>query len=482
MATTPSSPPSEASPLKLCPRCGRTTDAARNRCAHCWNDLKSAPVLAPAEAERHRALEQGDGADRDAIAARNRRRARYVQSALLVAVLILGGWWVYGTFFYTPSPPPAPVSTVRHVEAGPDSWPVAGGTLGGTRATAAGAHLPGQVAWTADLGSTFTAPIVSSADTVFATLTDARLVAIDPADGSERWSVPLDARPLAAPTVAGDRLYLALPGGVLIAFDVRTGDEVWRTGPVGSTFGSSPLVVGGMVYAFGVGELYGLDAETGEELWSHAVDSRWAFVTPVAEGDYLAVATGNRTLVFDRLAGQQTYFYEFERAHPYSIVLADGEVFTVSERFAASLEVDSRRPSWEGMRAVWNQFWIWGMAPEVPPPPSRWTAPDPPVDGYPGALSDTRLLVTGAGGHVDAFERATGERAWTVDGPEVVAPPILTADGLLLAHPGSLSLLDPANGQVLLERPIEGVTLRGVAVTDHGTYLATSDGRLLALR
>ena len=87
-----------------------------------------------------------------------------------------------------------------------------------------------------------------------------------------------------------------------------------------------------------------------------------------------------------------------------------------------------------------------------------------------------------AEGDVTALDRATGARLWRQPVGPVAAAPTLAGDGLLVVEPGALRLLDVVTGEPLAERAFAGTTLVGATVTRGGTYVATGDGGLFALR
>lgn len=468
-------------PFKRCPTCGRLTPADSNRCYECWNDVAEVPTLEAEEAARLRARQDREDAILAGARARRRQRLRWVRNIVAATVVILLGWWVYQTFVYEPPPVPLPSSNARNTTATAGAWAISGGDLGATRSSPLPSRVGATEAWAADLGSPVVEAPVFDGERLYAALEDGRLVALDPASGAVEWTHPLSNAPFAAPTVAGDRLYVAERQGRLLVLDTASGDTLFETTTARRSFATSPLVIDGMAYVFGIGEVYGFDAENGELLWRREVSGNWAFVTPVVEGRYIAAATGDRVLIFDRLSGQQTYFYEFERAQPYSIVLDDGTVYAASGRFAAALDIESRRPWWESYRKYWNQFWIWGFTGAPPLPPRIWTAGEPPEDGFPMAVGPARLYVAGEGGDLVAISREAGDEVWRAKTAAISGPPTLTSDGLVVVHEDGIALHDPSDGRVLREQRFEGRALQAVTVTGAGTFVA-HEGGILALR
>ena len=484
MTVSPPTPTSSASTLyKRCPTCQRLTPADSLRCYECWNDVAAVPVMAPHEGIR--AIARQSAVDLAAKSARERRKAfwrrvRKVTIAFTAGVLTTV---IYFGFIYEPPAPPPGSDLGITMASDEGAWPIEGGTLAGTRATTLSPNLGAVAAWSSALGATLRVPLVAGPELVYACLDDGRIVAIEQGTGREAWSYSLANPPVAAPTLASGRLFVPQVSGRLLALDAATGAVVLETPVYPTAFTTSPMIVDGVAYLFGTGAIVALDASTGVRLWTQRIASNWAFVTPVLAGRFIAVATGDRTLIFDRVRGQQTYFYEFERAHPYSIVLADDTVYSLSSRFGAAIDVHSERPWWESYRKYWNQFFVWGMAPEPPPPPSEWVTSRPPRDGYPAAVTSDRLLVAGPTGDVRAVSRSDGSTIWQQQLERVTAPPLLTGSGLLLLHPTRLAVYDPGDGHLVASRPMpDGATLDSAVVTARGTYVAAEDGTLTAFR
>ena len=455
------------------------------RCYECWNDVAAVPVLEADVASVALARQTQIDTRRDEKRAAQSRRLRQIRLTTFAILAVAVSWFGYRTFIYQPPPVPLGVQPNVQLATGPDVWGIDAGDVRGTRSTAATSALghPSSVAWDRDLGAEPVAPPIASADRVFAALKDGRIVALDARSGASVWTYQLPNQPVAAPTLAGDRLYVPQIAGRLLILDATTGTPVVESPAATTAFTTSPLVADGIAYIFGTGQLLAFDATTAAPLWLQRIDSNWAFVTPVLSGRHIAVATGDRTLIFDRLAGRQTYYYEFERAQPFSIVVADDTIYTLSARFGAAIDIESRRPWWESGRKYWNQLWIWGMAGPPPPPPSEWVTSRPSRDGFPVAVAPDRLLVTGAAGDLRAISRADGTPLWQVRTDPIAAAPTLAADGLLVVHPHSLALYDPADGRLIVDRTLPGeAELDSAIVTSHGTYALAKDGQLFALR
>jgi outer membrane protein assembly factor BamB len=480
--------PSPALPgqrYKRCPTCRRLTPAKSPRCYECWNDVAAVPVLDPDIASV--ALVRQVERDAKVAAQRVQRQRRWqrVRQATIALLVLATAWYGYRTFIYEPPPVPPGTQPELALATPPGTWPIDGADAGGSHTTTASTALlrNGAISWSRELNGEPGGPLIADGERVYATFQDGRVVALDARSGAPAWTHELATRPVASPTIADGRLYVPQVTGRLLVLDAVTGEAIIESAATTTSFTTSPLIADGIAYLFGSGRLLALDAATGELLWSQVIESNWAFVTPVLSGRHIAVATGNRTLIFDRIDGVQTYFYEFERAQPFSIVIADDTVYSLSARFGAAIDIESRRPWWEGLRKYWNQLWVWGMAKEPPPPPSLWVTRRPPRDGFPVAVAPDRLLVGGAGGDLRALSRDDGAPLWQVRTPAILDAPVLAADGLLVAHEHSIALYDPGDGQRRAERAIPGdANLASVIVTGYGAFTLAADGRLTALR
>ena len=423
------------------------------------------------------------------IASPGKRRRRLL--LLLIALLVFGGWLAYQRFFAGPSPLPVPSSTAITMPSGADVWPVAHGDVGARRVTVAAARLSAPIAWSTDLGADVATAVVADASALYVVLEDGTLLAVSVEDGRTLWRLELAFPLRAAPTVAGDRLFVSTRGGPepIIAVDASSGEVLWSV-ETGSTFATSPMVVDGIVYGFfntragesaGHAELVGLAAEDGELLWRLAADTLWPIVPPVFEGESLALAAGRRLLIIDRITGGERFWYTWGPRRPVYVAAADGVVYGLTPRTLVAIDIDSRRPWWEGLRGAWTWMHAYGMAPSVPAPPRDWSA-RPPTNPFPAVVAPHAVIVAGARGDVRAYSREGGDELWRASLGTLVGPPVLTADGLLLAQDRALVLLDASDGRELDRREFPSGGLREAVVTSHGTYVVLVNGSLIALR
>ncbi len=482
-STATDGPPIE---YKQCATCGFATPATRTRCHNCWNRLSAdAPLLDPEHAANLVARQEIFAEERAETDRARTRRRRFILGGIALLVLLWFGWWIYSTFIYSPPPVPEASNPSLELLSGEDVWATANGDRLGTRQVGAAVDLDAPEAWSLSLGAAPATPLVADAERVYV-VTEDRIAAVAASDGSLVWERDLQGAPYGAPTLAGGRLYIGLRAGQLLALDAATGDLVFQSLNTGTRFGASPMIVDGYAYLFGIGDVVAFDAEDGEILWSTPNRGAIAFTSPVVMEDYIAGVTGTEVLVFDRGNGAQTYFYEFTRANPYSTLSRDGVVYASSRRYTVAFEDTSGRPWWEQWRAVWNQFWIWGMTPDVPIPERLWQNNAPPLeDGFPGTFAGDLLILADRKGEMQALRLADGTEAWRVPAAAVgavVAGPLSTRSGILLPFEDRVALYDPASGALLGERTMEGERLTDVLVTSGGLYTLDAGGTLTAFR
>jgi outer membrane protein assembly factor BamB len=483
---TPIETPTSAPPT--CPRCGTEVKEGTRRCGYCLIDLRSRRASA---VRRPRVRSSGrvwNGRDWSTLDA----RSRLIDGAQRVVMVLVVGWFLYGQFFADPEQIPAAGAPSITVAASPNDWPIVDGDLGASRSTSANSHIGGEVAWTRDLESPFSVPMIADETALYAALSDGRLVALEADSGAERWTEQLEFElRFAPPTLAGNRLYVLKRDGRVAALSAATGDTMWES-EVDASYAAAPAVADGVVYSYyGFEEadrsytapIIGIDASTGEELWRQRVSTVYPLIPPVADSEHLAIAASARVLIFDRATGDQTYWFPFARlGRPVSMSLVDGTVYTASRRLVVAVDTDTIEPWHYSIRRGWLQFWAWGLAPRPPAPEMEWVASAPPTDPLPMVVLSDRVVIAGAGGGVRAYSRATGETLWDAEFGPLSGPPVGAADGIVLVQDGRLLLVDPEDGGELarMDLPVDGA--RGAIVTAHGTYVSIESGSVLAIR
>jgi outer membrane protein assembly factor BamB len=150
----------------------------------------------------------------------------------------------------------------------------------------------------------------------------AEAMAIDPADGSIGWRVPLPAPARGAPTVVGGRVFVPTIEDQLLALSVEDGRRLWtyRAQPTTTqVLGMpAPAVDGEFVVAgFGSGELAAVRAADGRAAWSETLSSARgggladiasiAAMPVIDRGRVFATGLGGLTVALDLRSGRRLW-------------------------------------------------------------------------------------------------------------------------------------------------------------------------------
>jgi outer membrane protein assembly factor BamB len=278
------------------------------------------------------------------------------------------------------------------------------------------------------------------------------VVAVDLANGTTRWTGVTGET---GPGTAGSRLVLSgtlvLAGDYdIVAFDRATGKRKWRFKPSagyapGLYLGES---AGRRVFAGSPsGRLYALDSQSGRQLWNHPVvlDGNTTVFAPIVSGDLV-------------VAGFVTF------TGPARGGLVAVEAATGRER--------------------------WRVRLPVPSVPSIGAGPA----GGPLAWRDA-LLVSSRDGTIWAFDRASGERRWSLPSAQWkrgANPAAIEPDFRALVLSGNLLVAGSLTGLVVAfdhdareERwrsaPSETSTAFALTADRHRVYVPYFSGELAAL-
>ena len=309
---------------------------------------------------------------------------------------------------------------------------------------------------------------------------DAQLVALSFQDGRELWRIPVPGRLDSPPTVADGRLYLGLRDGRVMALDASDGSPLWARA-IGGPVWDAPVVVDGVLWVISRPTFLALDAEDGRVLREYAFRTAGNPVGAVVTGSTVAFSTSDKVLLFDRENLQQDYFYRLRGVT--HLVASHDTIVATSSRLLISLDTNSRRPWWDGVRRWWGLFNIWGMAPEPPLPPRNWLV-DSPGEHFSPVLTDTHVILAlreRAAVYAYSLSKGVLDWVWEVPDTAIVAPPMLTPGGVVVLEEHALVLLDRLSGEERARHEFDDA-LRRVLITDHGTYLATDTAEVLAMR
>ena len=216
-----------------------------------------------------------------------------------------------------------------------------------------------------------------------------------------------------------------------------------------------------------------------ERLWKKETDGEFVRVPPVIDDDRIVVATNERLQILDRRTGERRYFYIL--SDPMSLAITGESVTATAGRFLYTFDADETNPWWESIRGAWANFYVIGLAPEMPLPVFRWRAPIA-KDAFHPVVRDDRVIVAWPGGEIRAYDAVNGDVLWTREGDPIAGSPVLTADGLLVVERGALVVLDPMSGSELRRRDFPELELREGTPTAQGLVLVSSDDDVVMLR
>ncbi|GAA3874594.1 PQQ-like beta-propeller repeat protein [Celeribacter arenosi] len=222
----------------------------------------------------------------------------------------------------------------------------------GTRLSAVSATT-GQLAWSADLtppeeneGDATGGTLAISGDTLFATTGFGELVALDLGTGRERWRQRLDAAGAAGLAVRDGLAYVVGADARVWAIDTANGRVKWQiSGPAtlaSRTGAASPAITDQFALVpFAAGDLYGLFRKGGVQLWqatlagqrAGAVYANTSDITgdPVVSGGtvYMGNQSG-RFAAFDAQSGVRLWSAKEGAYSPAAVV--GGSVFIVTDQ------------------------------------------------------------------------------------------------------------------------------------------------------
>jgi outer membrane protein assembly factor BamB len=266
----------------------------------------------------------------------------------------------------------------------------------------------------------------------------AEAMALDPADGGERWRVSLPAPARGAPTVAGGRVFVPTVENQLLALSAENGERQWTyraQAAVTIALGlPAPAVEGETVVAgFGSGELAAIRVADGRAVWTEALTSARgggfsdiAAITamPVIDrGRVIAAGLGGLVISLDLRTGRRLWERDLAVGEtPWS---AGDAVYAVSTGGdLVCFGRDDGRVRWLRALGAFEQ-------------PARRRGP---ITWGPPALAGGRVLIAGSHGRLVMVDPLTGEPQGDqrLSGPTTLAPAFVRGGMLLLTDNANL--------------------------------------------
>ncbi len=309
-------------------------------------------------------------------------------------------------------------------------------------------------------------------DKVFASSGSGQLALIDVASGADVWRIQLGV-PLSA-GVGADGHLAAVVSERNDVIAVAGGKEVWRQHLTSAVY-TPPLVAGQRVFVVGADRtVSAFDGNTGTRLWSQSKSSdglvlRQAGVL-TAIGDTLVVGLGGRLVGLNPNNGSVRW----------DVAMATPRGGNDVERLVDLLAPVSRLGNDLCARAYQAAV----ACVDTQSGRLKWTQI---ADGRTGVTGDDKLLIaTESDGRVMAWQRSTGQKAWSdnsllhrdLGSPLILGRSVAVPDGLGLVH-----LLSREDGHAMARLTTDGSPAATAPVLAGDTLMVfTRNGNLFAWR
>jgi outer membrane protein assembly factor BamB len=254
-----------------------------------------------------------------------------------------------------------------------------------------------------------------------------QLVALRLADGTQRWSVPLDGS-WAAPTYDHGTIIVMSDTGRVAAFNARNGRSTW-TDDLGTGYNSPPTAYKGMVFVDGhtssteQNTLFALNSATGNQLWTQPGLSDFQDA-PTADGDSVYTCDAYR---FSAADGAPVWHYNQGCESPGSAPVYFDDRLYVRDVSDGNIVLDANN----------------GV-----PVESFGASPAP---AFFRSNSGDKLGVSLTDGQLFCFSVRTGNVVWSFsgDGQLSSAPIVVNGNVIVGSYSGNLYALDSRKGKVL---------------------------------
>lgn len=329
-------------------------------------------------------------------------------------------------------------------------------------------------AWLQPLGghAGHTPSLSAHGDKVFASSGSGQLALIDVTSGADVWRIQLGVALTAGVGADGHLAAVVSERNEVIA--VAGGKEVWRQRLTSAVY-TPPLVAGQRVFVVGADRtVSAFDGNTGTRLWSQSKSSdglvlRQAGVL-TAVGDTLVVGLGGRLVGFNPNNGSVRW----------DVAMATPRGGNDVERLVDLLAPVSRLGNELCARAYQTAV----ACVDAQNGRLKWTQI---ADGRTGVTGDDKLVIgTESDGRVMAWQRSTGQKAWSdssllhrdLGSPLILGRSVAVPDGLGLVH-----LLSREDGHAMARLTTDGSPAATAPVLAGDTLMViTRNGNLFAWR
>ncbi|MGQ3114023.1 MAG: outer membrane protein assembly factor BamB [Hydrogenophaga sp.] len=301
---------------------------------------------------------------------------------------------------------------------------VAGGRVfvaGGAGNVAALDAATGKDVWRLNLGTPIAAGVGADGQTAAVVTRNNQLVAI--ADGAERWRVRLPARSFTAPLVAGERVFVLTADRVVTAFDGKTGARLWSQSrpaePLVLSQTGALLAVGDTLVVGLAGRLTGLNPDNGSVRWEAPVATSRGTNEVERLVDIVGPVSRIRNSVCARAYSAAVGCVDASRGTVVWTRAAQGTTGVHGDdRLVFGSESDGRFQAWQ--RATGEPAWSIDRL--------KYRGLTAPLAlGRVVAVADSRGLV-----HLISREDGSEMTRLTTDGSPILAPPVLAGDALVV--------------------------------------------------
>lgn len=334
--------------------------------------------------------------------------------------------------------------------------------------------------------------VTATEDAVYAVLNTGAVIALNAADGAQRWLYPpatdrpsgigaIFSRPdpnapsaldavFGAPVVEGNLLLVTSMDGALYAFQRESGALAWRYEVPGAIVGGLTVRDGVAYFGATDNNLYALDLATQQPVWAQPFTAEnWIWGAPAVDDARVYVGSmDHHVYALDRATGEPQWRYRTGGAIPDAVTLVDGLVVAGSiDSHVYALDAASGDLRW----SVDLGHWVMGTP----------------------LADDGFVYVSTLDGKVHGLNVADGSARWdapSLAGPVRAGPQMVNGALVVGTDHGELWRVDAASGSAQRLYPDVGepgnasglgAMLSSPAIVDGLAYVGTAQGRVLAV-